>query len=175
MAAHRFLIGYVYGRTHSSTGGLLQIWLVRRFGTILGFQPLILGLVLLSRELWIEGAILCGFAAFTFIFVESYAIWRTRLPGRRSLSPVTQDSLEAFTRTARPRSGLDTEEESLSLVSSARNTRTRGSFASILDMMSLTLAVTPSPSETRGPVPLRKYLIYILCAAITADCMPHGT
>ena len=163
MAAHRFLIGYVYGRTHSSTGGLLQIWLVRRLGTLLGFQPLILGLVLLSRELWIEGAILCGFAAFTFILVESYATWRTRQPGRSSLSPVTQDALETFTRTARPGSGSDAEEESLSLVSSARHTRTRGSFASILDMMSLTLAVTPSPSETRGPVPLREYTHRVLC------------
>lgn len=163
MAAHRFLINYVYGRTHSSAGGLLQIWVVRKLGTLLGFQPLVLGLVLLSRELWIEGAILCGFAAFTFIFVEVYATWRTRLPGRRSLSPVTQDSLEIFTRTARPGRGSVAREESLSLVSSARNTRTRGSFASILDMMSLTLAVSPSPSEARGPVPLRKCTLGILC------------
>ncbi|KAH9835893.1 uncharacterized protein C8Q71DRAFT_870275, partial [Rhodofomes roseus] len=156
LIAHRFLIGYVYGRTHSSTGGLLQIWLVRRLGTLLVLQPLVLGLIFLSRDLWIEGGILCGFAAFTLIFVESYAAWRIRLPGRRSLSPITQDSLETFTRTARPGKGGDAEEEGLSLVSSARNTRIRGSFASILDMMSLTLAVQPSPSETRGPVPLRE-------------------
>lgn len=161
MAAHRFLIGYVYCRTHSSTGGLLQIWLVRRLGTVLAFQPLILGLILLSRELWIEGGILCGFAAFTLIFVESYAAWRTRLPSRRSLSPITQDSLETFARTARPGSKGHLEEENLSLVSSARNTRMRGSFASILDMMSLTLAVVPSPSESRGPVPLREYIRFL--------------
>ncbi|KAK7680542.1 hypothetical protein QCA50_016323 [Cerrena zonata] len=43
-------------------GGLLSIWLLKRFGTILAFQPLILGLILLSRRLWIEGGILCGLA-----------------------------------------------------------------------------------------------------------------
>jgi hypothetical protein len=33
--AHRFLVGYVFGRTRSQTGGLLQIWLLRRFATLL--------------------------------------------------------------------------------------------------------------------------------------------
>jgi len=178
LIAHRFLIGHVYGRTHSSTGGLLQIWLVRRLGSLLAFQPLILGLILLSRELWIEGGILCGFAVFTSIFVESYTAWRTRLPSRRSLSPITQDSLETFTRTARPGKRGVAEEESLSLVSSARNTRMRGSFASILDMMSLTLAVVPSPSETRGPVPLPTETLDDLTATERAarthpDAPPH--
>ncbi|KZT74967.1 hypothetical protein DAEQUDRAFT_659370 [Daedalea quercina L-15889] len=178
LIAHRFLIGYVYGRTHSSTGGLLQIWLLRRLGTVLAFQPLILGLVLLSRDLWIEGGILCGFAAFTFVFVESYAAWRTRLPGQRSLSPITQDSLQTFARTARPEGKGDIEGESLSLMSSARNTRMRGSFASILDMMSLTLAVVPSPSETRGPVPLPTETLDDLTATERAarthpDAPPH--
>ena len=46
-AAHRFLVGYVYGRTRSQTGGLLQMWLIQRFGTLLAFQPLVLGLILL--------------------------------------------------------------------------------------------------------------------------------
>lgn len=130
---------------------------MRRFGTVLAFQPLILGLIFLSRELWIEGGILCGFALFVFVFVESYCSWRTRLPGRKSLNPITLDCLETFSRTARPGKNQEAEEESLSLVSSARNTRMRGSNASILDMMSLTLAVVPSPSEARGPVPLGKY------------------
>lgn len=153
-AAHRFLIGYVYGRTRSQTGGLLQIWLLKRFGTLLAFQPLVLGLIFLSRRLWIEGGVLCGTAAFVVIFVEAYCHWKTRLPGRKALSNITQDSLETFSRMARPKEPREIDEESTSLVSSSRATRMRGSFASILDMMSMTLAVMPSPSQTRGPVPL---------------------
>lgn len=160
--AHRFMVYYVYGRTHSSTGGVLHLWLLRRIGTLLAFQPLILGLIYLSRELWIEGGILCGFAFVVMVFVESYCAWRTKPPGKRSLTPITVDCLETFARTTRPGKNRDTEEESLSLVSSGRNgTQPRGSFASILDMLSLTLAVVPSPSETRGPVPLGKRLSYV--------------
>lgn len=175
--AHRFLIGYVYGRTHSQTGGVLQIWILKRFGTILAFQPLILGLVLLSRELWIEGGVLCGAALFVVVFVESYCAWKTRIPGRRSLSPVTKDALTTFTRAARPSTPRDIDEESTSLVSSTRNTRARGSFASVLEMMSLTLAVMPSPSQARGPVPLGKLpppfvLLFKICLDADA-CVPH--
>ena len=158
-AAHRFLVGYVYGRTHSQTGGLLQIWLLRRLGTILAFQPLVLGLVFLTRRLWIEGGILVGTAFFVVLVVETFCNWRTKLPGRSSLSPITQNSLKTFEQSAKPTRQRDVDEESTSLVSTARMTRARGSFASVLEMMSLTLAVTPSPSETRGPVPLGMYLI----------------
>lgn len=37
--------------------------------------------------------------------------------------------------------------------------RTRGSMASVLEMMSVTLAVMPSPSQMRGPVPIRELLL----------------
>ncbi|TCD68080.1 hypothetical protein EIP91_011533 [Steccherinum ochraceum] len=154
LIAHRFLIGYVYGRTHSQTGGILQLWILKRIGTVLALQPLVLGLILLSRQFWIEGGILCGAALFVVVFVESYCRWKTHLPGRRSLSPLTRDSLDTFLRAARPTVPRDIDEENTSLVSSARNTRARGSFASVLEMMSLTLAVMPSPSQARGPVPL---------------------
>ncbi|KAH9858076.1 hypothetical protein C2E23DRAFT_718443 [Lenzites betulinus] len=154
LVAHRFLVGYVYGRTLSQTGGLIHIWLLRRLGTVLAFQPLLLGLLFLSRRIWIEGGILCGAAVLVVVIVESFCSWRTRLPGRRSLSPITQDSLDTFARTALPGKRRDVDEENTSLVSSARNTRARGSFASVLEMMSLTLAVSPSASEARGPVPL---------------------
>ncbi|THH33123.1 hypothetical protein EUX98_g1076 [Antrodiella citrinella] len=154
LIAHRFLIGYIYGRTHSQTGGVLQIWIMQRLGTILAFQPLILGLILLSREFFVEGGILCGAALFVVVFVESYCAWKTRLPGRRSLNPLTRDSLNTFMRAARPTAPREIDEESTSLVSSTRNTRARGSFASVLEMMSLTLAVMPTQSQARGPIPL---------------------
>ncbi|KAH9950915.1 hypothetical protein B0H21DRAFT_776325 [Amylocystis lapponica] len=178
LIAHWFLVGYVYGRTHSQTGGLLQIWILRRLGTFLAFQPLLLGLVLLSRLLWVEGGVLCGVALFVSAFAEGYCAWKTTLPGRRTLTPITRDSLDTFKRTARPGPRQNVDEEGLSLVSSARNTRIRGSFASILDMMSLTLAVVPSPSEARGPVPLATETLDDLTATERAarthpDAPPH--
>ncbi|KAH8099276.1 hypothetical protein BXZ70DRAFT_289357 [Cristinia sonorae] len=178
LIAHRFLIGYVYGRTHSQTGGILQIWLLKRFGTLLAFQPLVLGLILLSRNFWVEGGILCGAALFVVVFVESYCTWKTRLPGRRSLAPVTRDSLDTFMRAARPTQNRDIDEESTSLVSSGRNTRARGSFASVLEMMSLTLAVMPSANQSRGPIPLETETLNDLTATERAarthpDAPPH--
>lgn len=132
------------------------MWILKRFGIILAFQPLVLGLILLSRDFWVEGGILCGAALFVVLFIESYCTWKTRLPGRRSLSPITRDSLNTFSRAARPTTPRDIDEESTSLVSSGRHTRARGSFASVLEMMSLTLAVMPSSNRTRGAVPLGK-------------------
>ena len=134
---------------------MLQIWLLRRFGTVVAFQPILLGLIYLSRELWIEGGILCGVGGAVMLFMEGYATWKTRLPGRKSLSHVTQDSLYRFVEIARPKGRRNVDEESTSLVSGSRlGQRTRRSLASVLEMMSLTLAVMPSSAEVRGPVPL---------------------
>ncbi|KAI5898056.1 uncharacterized protein SCHCODRAFT_080873 [Schizophyllum commune H4-8] len=179
LVAHRFLVGYVYGRTHSQTGGLLQIWLLRRFGTVVAFQPILLGLIYLSRELWIEGGILCGVGGAVILFMEGYASWKTRLPGRKSLSHVTQDSLDRFVEIARPKGRRNVDEESTSLVSGSRlGQRTRGSLASVLEMMSLTLAVMPSSAEVRGPVPLKTETLDDLTATERAarthpDAPPH--
>ncbi|GLB35780.1 putative calcium-dependent channel, 7TM region, putative phosphate [Lyophyllum shimeji] len=179
LIAHRYLIGYVYGRTHSQTGGLLQIWLVKRLGTLLSFQPILLGLIFLSRTFWIEGGVLVGSGVLVIVFVEAYTAWKMRLPGRNSLSPITQDSLNTFEITAwnPSRRGVDDEGTSHGS-SSGRNTRTRGSMASVLEMMSLTLAVMPSNTNYRGPVPLQTETLDDLTATERAarthpDAPPH--
>ncbi|KAI0319045.1 hypothetical protein OF83DRAFT_1170563 [Amylostereum chailletii] len=160
LVAQRFLVGYVYGRTRSQTGGLLQMWLLKRFGTVLAFQPLLMGLILLSRRLWPEGGTLVGVAVFIVVLVEGFAYWTTRLPGRKSLSMATQEALETFEATARTdkKEIILGEDESGSAGNSemraTTTSRARGSFASVLDMMSVTLAVTPSQYQSRGPVPL---------------------
>ncbi|KAF8910016.1 hypothetical protein CPB84DRAFT_1764373 [Gymnopilus junonius] len=151
LIAHRFLVGYVYARTHSQTGGLLQIWLLRRFGTLLSFQPILLGLIVLSLRFWIEGGILLGTGAFVILFVEVYTNLKTRLPGQNSLSPITQNSLETFTSGAERY--LNTETDTVN-GSSLPGNPTRGSMASVLEMMSVTLAVMPSSSSYQGAVPL---------------------
>ncbi|KAL0068549.1 hypothetical protein AAF712_004264 [Marasmius tenuissimus] len=151
LVAHRFLIGYVYA-PNASTGGLLQIWLLRRLGTLLAVQPILLGLIFLSRRIWIEGGVLVGVGVFVIVFVETFT--RIRMSERKTLSNITQDSVETFSTTARTRRTIMEDEESTSLVGSRAGTRPRGSMASVLEMMSLTLAVMPSRSRVRGPVPL---------------------
>ncbi|KNZ80609.1 hypothetical protein J132_04851 [Termitomyces sp. J132] len=177
---HRYLIGYVYGRTHSQTGGLLQIWLIKRLGTLLSLQPILMGLIFLSREFWIEGGILAGVGVVIVIFVEAYTTWKTRLPGRRSLSPITRNSLKMYESIARDtnRHVIDSDASTSNGSSSGRNPRLRGSMASVLEMMSVTLAVMPSNTNHRGPVPLQTETLDDLTATERAarthpDAPPH--
>ncbi|KAF9444596.1 hypothetical protein P691DRAFT_796399 [Macrolepiota fuliginosa MF-IS2] len=176
LVAHRFLVSYVYARTHSQTGGLLQIWLLKRFGTLLSFQPILLGLIFLSRRIWIEGIVLSGVGVAVMLFVEIYATMRLRLPGRGSLSPITRDSLDHFASAA-DRYLVD-DPEGTANDSSTRGQPVRGSMASVLEMMSLTLAVEPSAPTYRGPVPLQTETLDDLIATERAarthpDAPPH--
>jgi len=107
----------------------------------------------MSRRLWIEGGILAGTGVFVLLFVEVYTSVKTRQPGRKSLSAITQNSLERFESGADRY--LEPETETVN-GSTPPGTRTRGSMASVLEMMSVTLAVMPSSSTHRGPVPLRE-------------------
>ncbi|EJD04016.1 uncharacterized protein FOMMEDRAFT_106418 [Fomitiporia mediterranea MF3/22] len=155
IVAHRFLVGYVYGRTDAQTGGLLQIWLLKRFASITSFQPILLGLIFLTRRLFVEGGILIGVGVAAMATVEVYAYWKTRLPGRKSLTDKTLNSLERFAGQARPagKQSVSETEGSNALVNAPRM-RSRGSLASVLEMMSLTLAVMPTPHQARGAVPI---------------------
>ena len=156
--AHRFLVGYVYARTHSQTGGLLQLWLLKRCGTLLSLQPIFLGLIFLSRNIWIEGAVLTGTGVGVIFFVETYTTLKLRLPSRGSLSPITRDSLNHFVSAA-DRYLLESADETTH-ASSTREPLVRGSMASVLEMMSLTLAVQPYAPIYRGPIPLRESLLW---------------
>ncbi|KAJ7141880.1 hypothetical protein C8R43DRAFT_892427 [Mycena crocata] len=179
LVAHRFLVGYVYARTHSQTGGLLQIWLLRRFGTLVALQPILIGLIFLSRKFWIEGGVLVGTGVFVIFFVEIYVITKTRLPGRRSLSPITRDSLDSFAASAKPGRRRTVDDETASLVSSGRpGHRTRGSMASVLEMLSVTLAVIPPQKPTQASLPLKTETLDDLTATERAarthpDAPPH--
>ncbi|KAF5392490.1 hypothetical protein D9757_002324 [Collybiopsis confluens] len=105
---------------------------------------------LMSRKFWIEGGVLVGTGGAVILFVEVYASLKTRRPGRNTLSPITRDSLETFLNTAKSAQRTSVDEASTSV----SGPRPRGSMASVLEMMSLTLAVMPSSSPTKSPVPL---------------------
>ncbi|KAH8120259.1 hypothetical protein DFH11DRAFT_1559146 [Phellopilus nigrolimitatus] len=177
IVAHRFLVGYVYGRTDAQTGGLLQIWLLRRFAVVVTFQPILLGVIFLTRRLFIEGGILIGFGVAAIIMIEAYACWKTRLPGRKSLSTVTLNALDTFEERASARNKDVSESEGASFASAPRM-RPRGSISSVLEMMSLTLAVMPTPHQAREAVPLDTESLDDLIATERAarthpDAPPH--
>ncbi|CAE6471377.1 unnamed protein product [Rhizoctonia solani] len=160
MVAYRYLVGYVWSRTNApSTGGVLQLWLLRRFATLLALQPILLGLILLSRRLWALAGILLGAALVIIIIVEGYCGYKSRNPPERKFSPVVRDSLATFRRSiqgSRSKRRLTIEEDGTSLVSSPmeRGGVPRGSIASVLDMMSITLNVMPSPNRPKDAVPV---------------------
>lgn len=147
----------MYGRTRSQTGGLLQIWLLKRLASLIALQPILLGLILLTRRIWPEGSALIVVGVVIIIFVKVYTRIKERQPGRGALSPVALHALESFRKAAQPDRPTVLDEESTSLVSSGRGTRTRGSFASVLEMMTTTLAVVPTHYQQHGPVPIRTF------------------
>ncbi|CUA72197.1 Short transient receptor potential channel 7 [Rhizoctonia solani] len=160
LIAYRYLVGYVWSRTNApSTGGVLQLWLLRRFATLLALQPALLGLILLSRRLWILAGVLLGAALVIILIVEGYCGYRSRNPPERKCSPVVRDSLATFHRSirgSRSKRRLTMDEDGTSLVSSPmeRGGIPRGSIASVLDMMSITLNVMPSPNRPKDAVPI---------------------
>ncbi len=160
LVAHRYLVGYVYGRVErGQSGGLLHIWLIRRFATMVSLQPLLLGLLLLAYRMWALAWVLLGAAVFIIVFVEAYCTFKLRNPGIRSLSNTTRDCLEEFSHVITSAALKEDDEKSLPSVPRSRSipdlSRTT-SMASFLDMISSTLAVTPS-RRVKGPVPLREF------------------
>lgn len=130
----------------------------------MSFHPLLLGLILLSRKFWIEGGILIASGVLVILIVEIYTNAKTRLPGRNSLSPAAQESLQNFENgTVQPNYE---DNDALQDIGSLLG-RPRGSMASVLEMMSLTLAVMPSSAKNRGPVPLRTFSLIILVSSLT--------
>jgi hypothetical protein len=125
--------------------------------SLIALQPILLGLILLTRRIWPEGSALIAVGIVIIIFVKVYTHIKERQPGRGALSPVALHALESFRKAAQPDRPAVLDEESTSLVSSGRGARTRGSFASVLEMMTTTLAVVPTHYQQHGPVPIRTF------------------
>jgi hypothetical protein len=135
---------------------------MRRFATLFALQPLLIGLVVLAHRKWILGGIMIGIAVFLVTLVEWYCIHRLKKPSVDSLSPVTRDSIEQYMHSARPANALfgngsPDEKGSAAGPSNGKGRRAKnGSISSVLEMMSLTLAVMPGNNRNRPPVPLRE-------------------
>ncbi|KZT61296.1 hypothetical protein CALCODRAFT_447556 [Calocera cornea HHB12733] len=176
LVAHRFLVGYVYQRG-GQTGGLIQIWILRRFLDLLALQPILLGLLVLSRQEWALGGALLGIGVGLVLLVEVYTVRNERRrKNKKNLSHDTQHALAAFKETISARQPRGVEGERL-VPAGVRQAPTapagdpvrhrRGSIASILDMMAVTLAVRPSSRRTQ-PVPLATEHIDDLVSTVRA-------
>jgi hypothetical protein len=168
-------VGYAYGRGGvGEHGGALQIWLVRRFASIVGLQPMLLGLIFLSQRIWALGGILVGVGTLLPVATEIYASVRSRDPQGRTLSSADRRALTLFRHISlRTTQEMNTVEEETSnsrgeqgsVTSRERLTqlRSRGSLASVLEMMSITLATMPSRLRNPLPVPFGELVRLILC------------
>ncbi|KAF8321602.1 hypothetical protein DL93DRAFT_2072348 [Clavulina sp. PMI_390] len=162
LAAHRYLVGYVYGRTdRGQSGGLLHMWIMRRFATMLALQPFLLGLILLPFREWALACTLIGVALFLVFVVELYTGIRMRQPSASSLSEASRESLDDFSHEMHMKRPEGTGEKALPAPpggeSGGRTPRSRGrtvaSMASILDMINQALAI-PQASRPHAAVPL---------------------
>jgi len=163
LVAHRFLAGYVYGRSdHGQSGGLLQLWILRRFATMLALQPFLLGLILLPFREWGLAGVLLGSAVFIAFVTETYTTARMRKPGVKSLSEASQESLTDLITEIKNRRDDNDDDSEKSLPAAPegeatppRRARAVVSMTSLLDMISRTLALPRSGSRQGQAIPLR--------------------
>jgi hypothetical protein len=164
LVAHRYLVGYVYGRTdHGQSGGLLHLWILRRLATMLALQPFLLGLILLAFREWALAGVLLGSAAFIAFVAETYTAARMRKPGVKYLSEASRESLDEFAHEIENKN-TDAGDSDSSLPTTPEGDatpprqprRTVVSMTSILDMISRTLALPRSAARQRQAIPLRQ-------------------
>lgn len=130
-------------------------------------QPLILGLIVLTRRLWVTGGVLVGISVLLLFTTELYTRLRLRSIQPNALSDITKHMLYHFSRGAQAEANRYPYTEGSS-VSGAPVQPPRSSVASVLEMMSITLAVVPPAVRKRGPIPLYSEAIDDLTATETA-------
>ncbi|WWD08005.1 hypothetical protein V865_006115 [Kwoniella europaea PYCC6329] len=93
--ANRYMIEHVFVDSSAGyTGTVLALWSVRRFGWLLGFQPLPYGLILLSRNEWAIGGISIGVAIGTVLLSEGLTVLRYKEKRRKDLNGNTRKALD---------------------------------------------------------------------------------
>ncbi|GJJ09404.1 hypothetical protein Clacol_003626 [Clathrus columnatus] len=152
---HRYLISCVYIKA-PQTGGLLQLWLLRRLANLMVLQPLILGLILLTRQFRVLGGALVGISVLLLSCIELYAWFKLRLVQPNSISSATKEKVQHLARAAK--SEIPSYNRGYQAPDSPLQPA-RSSVATVLEMMSITLAVMPPNVKRRGPIPLSSEVI----------------
>jgi hypothetical protein len=85
---------YLHAPSQGFEAATLALWTIRRFGWVLALQPLIYGLIVLSRREWEMGGISIGVAVVTVVISEIVTAGLHPSPSRRKLSASTRKSLD---------------------------------------------------------------------------------
>lgn len=145
----------------SFSDGYLGLWLVRRLGWCLGIQPLLYGLILLSRREWAIGGVSCAIALLAVILSEALTARRLPEKRRKHLDSSTRSSLDAVTKSMR---FIHPAQRSHSLHSRS------ASDSSMLQRLT-TLLPGYSRLPTSCPLPLRPHtiddMVYTELASVT--------
>ncbi|WWD00248.1 hypothetical protein V866_007157 [Kwoniella sp. B9012] len=93
--ANRYMIEHVFVDSSAGyTGTVLALWSVRRFGWVLGFQPLLYGLILLSRNEWAIGGVSIAVAIITVLLSEGLTVLEYKEKRRKDLNGNTRKGLD---------------------------------------------------------------------------------
>lgn len=149
--AGRYLATYVDCTLHGGSHGRLAISMLWNLGWVLCLQPLVLGLVILSRREWAIGGASLGVALAGLIVFEALARTKCRTP---RLSEDDRDRVRKFADSIKGHAGelIDDFEESAQSEPSGTRPRRR-SNATIFELMS-DLLIPAERRRGRGFLPL---------------------
>lgn len=96
MVANRYLVDRVVIERVGYGGAELGLWTIRRFGWLLGVQPVLYGLILLSRREWSLSGVSMAVAAVTVMLSEFLTIGLHERRNQKRLSGMTNVVVETI-------------------------------------------------------------------------------
>ena len=153
-------VEYLHAPSKGYEAATLALWTIRRFGWVLALQPLIYGLIVLSRREWEIGGISIGVAVVTVIISELVTAGLHPSPKRNKLSASTQKSLDDISHAMRHPPVPAQLTRAIS-GSSSQILRSRQSTSSMLRRLTTLLpGLSRLPPEC--PLPLTTHIIHDL-------------
>ena len=143
MVANRYIVEHIVVERAGFGGAELGLWTIRRFGWVLGAQPSLFGLILLSRNEWSLGAVSLTVAVITITMSELVTVG---LDGRKDRNTTSRQSRSIIDTIANDM--LEIRDDS---ANSTRRPRT--SDASMLHRLTTLLpGYSRLPSDCRLPL-----------------------
>lgn len=151
-AATRYLAVFTDCCLFGSSGGKLAIWLIRCLALVLLFQPVLLGLILLSRREWAIGGASLGVALAGLMLFEGL-VWRKGRPV--TLSRTEHAKFRLFAKRLQSHAVEPIDNMSIDRPSELENHgRRRRSNATIFELMS-DLLLPSNQTRSQGHLPLK--------------------
>ncbi|ORX33503.1 hypothetical protein BD324DRAFT_658318 [Kockovaella imperatae] len=111
LVAGRYMIENVCVDKHGGfISPTLGLWVITRFGLLLSLQPLLYGLILLSRREWAIGSVSLALALITVLLVSGLTFLRYPSPRRKDLPIRTKNALADLRRDMKRDSKTDDAE-----------------------------------------------------------------